>query len=141
AMCRIKSWARGLQGRMCLRRVARVAASLLLVCAATVAGAQTPEQFYKRRQLTMIIFSGAGSAYDFYARLLVRHLGNHIPGKPTFIVQSMQGAGGLKAIEYLYKFAPKDGTVIGTVGRGLAFEPMLGRNEVKFDPLRFTWLG
>jgi tripartite-type tricarboxylate transporter receptor subunit TctC len=103
--------------------------------------AQTPEAFYKCRQLTMIVFSGAGSTYDIYARLLARHLGNHIPGKPTFIVQNMQGAGGLKVIDYLYKIAPKDGTVMGTIGRGLAFEPMLGKNEVRFDPLQFTWLG
>jgi tripartite-type tricarboxylate transporter receptor subunit TctC len=117
------------------------AAALLLVSRAPLAHAQTPEQFYKGRQLTMIVYSGSGSAYDVYARLLVRHLGNHIPGKPTFVVQNMQGAGGLKAVEYLYKFAAKDGTVMGTIGRGLAFEPMLGRNEVRFDPLQFTWLG
>jgi tripartite-type tricarboxylate transporter receptor subunit TctC len=90
------------------RRVAAVvAAALLLVFCATVAGAQSPEQFYKGRQLSMIVFSGAGSTYDIYARLLTRHLGNHIPGKPTFIVQNMQGAGGLKAVEYLFKIAPK----------------------------------
>jgi tripartite-type tricarboxylate transporter receptor subunit TctC len=119
--------------------VASVAA--LVICSATIARAQTPEQFYKGRQLTMIVYSGSGSTYDVYARALVRHLGNHIPGKPTFIVQNMQGAGGLKAVEYLYKFAAKDGTVMGTIGRGLAFEPMLGKNEVRFEPLRFTWLG
>jgi tripartite-type tricarboxylate transporter receptor subunit TctC len=113
----------------------------LLISAASIASAQTPEQFYKGRQLTMIVFSGAGSTYDFYARLLVRHLGNHIPGNPTFIVQNMLGAGGLKAVDYLNKIAPKDGSVMGTIGRGLPFEPMLGKNEARFDPLRFTWLG
>src|SRR5262245_4892342 len=117
------------------------AAALVLVASAGIACSQTPEQFYKGRQLSMVVFSGAGSTYDIYARLLVRHLGNHIPGKPTFIVQNMQGAGGLKAIDYLYKIAPKDGSVIGTIGRGLAFEPMLGKNEFRFDPLAFTWLG
>src|SRR5262245_29049850 len=113
----------------------------LLATSATVARAQTAEQFYRGRQLSMIVFSIAGSTYDLYARLLARHMGSHIPGKPTFIVQNMQGAGGLKAIDYLYKIAPKDGSVIGTIGRGLAFEPMLGKNEVRFDPLQFTWLG
>jgi tripartite-type tricarboxylate transporter receptor subunit TctC len=117
------------------------AAALLLVYCASVVRAQTPEEFYKGRQLTMIVYSGSGSAYDIYARVLVRHLGNHIPGKPTFIVQNMQGAGGLKAIEYLYRIAPKDGSVMGTIGRGLAFEPVLGKNEIKYDPLQFTWLG
>ena len=118
-----------------------VAAAALLASGATIARSQTPEQFYKGRQLTMIVFSGAGSTYDIYARLLVRHLGNHIPGRPTFIVQNMQGAGGLKAVEYLFRIAPKDGTVMGTIGRGLAFEPILGKNEIRFDPLRFAWLG
>ena len=125
-----------------VRRVAAVCpTALLAACCATIAHAQTPEQFYKGRQLTMIVYSGTGSAYDFYARLLVRHMGNHIPGKPTFIVQNMQGAGGLKAIEYLYRIAPKDGSVMGTIGRGLAFEPVLGKNEIRYDPLQFTWLG
>ncbi len=125
-----------------VRRVAAVCPmALLAACCATIAHAQTPEQFYKGRQLTMIVYSGTGSAYDFYARLLVRHMVNHIPGKPTFIVQNMQGAGGLKAIEYLYRIAPKDGSVMGTIGRGLAFEPVLGKNEIRYDPLQFTWLG
>ena len=123
------------------RRMAAAAAILSLIIGATAARAQTPEEFYKGRQLTMVVYSGPASAYDVYARLLVRHMGNHIPGKPTFIVQNMQGAGGLKAIEYLYRIAPKDGSVMGTIGRGLAFEPVLGRNELKYDPLQFTWLG
>jgi len=128
------------------RAVSRLAttlafASAFACCAAGFARAQAPEQFYKGRQITMIVFSGAGSTYDFYARLLARHLGNHIPGNPTFVVQNMLGAGGLKAIDYLNRIAPKDGSVIGTIGRGLPFEPMLGKNEARFDPLRFTWLG
>jgi tripartite-type tricarboxylate transporter receptor subunit TctC len=114
---------------------------LMLACGAGAAGAQTPEQFYKGRQITVIVFSGPGSTYDVYARLLARHLGDYIPGKPTFVVQNLLGAGGLKAIDYLNKIAPRDGSVIGTVGRGLPFEPMLGKNEVRFDPLAFTWLG
>jgi tripartite-type tricarboxylate transporter receptor subunit TctC len=116
-------------------------ATLLFASGATLANAQTAEEFYKGRQLTMICFSGSGSAYDVYARLLVRHMGNHIPGRPTFIVQNMQGAGGLKMLDYLYRIAPKDGSVMGTVGRGLPFEPFLGKNEVRYDPLAFTWIG
>src|ERR1700741_778042 len=83
---------------MALARLATsaAAAALLLVSGATIACAQTPEQFYRGRQLTMVVFSGAGSTYDIYARLLVRHLGNHIPGKPTLVVQNMLGAGGLQ---------------------------------------------
>ena len=124
------------------RHLSAIAAVVLLLAAsASVVRAQTPEQFYKGRQLSMIVFTGAGSTYDIYARLLVRHLADHIPGKPTIIVQNMPGAGGLKAEEYIYRIAPKDGTVMGTVGRGLPFEPMLGENEGNLDPLKFTWLG
>lgn len=89
----------------------------------------------------MIVFTGAGSTYDIYARLLARHLSDHIPGKPAIIVQNMPGAGGLKVEEYIYRIAPKDGTVVGTIGRGLPFEPTLGQNEANVDPLKFTWLG
>jgi len=132
----------GARPRAFVRCVAVAAYCSILFCCATVdASAQSPEQFYKGRQLTMLVFSGAGSTYDLYARLLVRHLGNHLPGSPTFVVQNMVGAGGLKVVDYLYRIAPQDGTVMGTIGRGLAFEPMLGRNDVNFDPLRFTWLG
>ena len=119
---------------------ATLAAVLL---AATVAGAraQSVEQFYKGRQLSMVVFTGAGSTYDIYARLLARHLGDHMPGKPVLVVQNMPGAGGLKVEQYLDRIAPKDGSVIGTIGRGLPFEPMLGQNEANVDPLKFTWLG
>jgi tripartite-type tricarboxylate transporter receptor subunit TctC len=128
-------------GNPAQRVPALAAAVLLLLASAGVVRAQTPEQFYKGHQLSMIVFTGAGSTYDIYARLLARHLGDHIPGKPAIIVQNMPGAGGLKAEEYIYRIAPKDGTVMGTVGRGLPFEPMLGENEGNLDPLKFTWLG
>src|SRR5688572_18723275 len=90
-------------------------ATVVLLAAASNVHAQTPEEFYKGRQLTMVVYSPAGSAYDLYARVLTRHMGKHIPGNPTFIHQYVVGAGGLKAIEFLYKIAPKDGSVIGTV--------------------------
>jgi tripartite-type tricarboxylate transporter receptor subunit TctC len=123
----------------CARMLA--AAALLLAAGPGGADAQTPEQFYKGRQLTMLVFTGAGSTYDIYARVLARHFSDHIPGKPIVIVQNMPGAGGLKVEQYIYRIAPKDGTVMGTIGRGLPFEPMLGENEIDVDPLKFTWLG
>jgi tripartite-type tricarboxylate transporter receptor subunit TctC len=123
------------------RAVAVAAVSLLLSSGTTAVRSQSVEQFYKGRQLTMIVYSPAGSAYDIYARTLTRHMGKHIPGNPTFIVQYVVGAGGLKAMETLYRIAPKDGSVMGTVGRGLPFEPFLGRNELKYDPLRLSWIG
>lgn len=116
--------------------------SLLFALAAPWrAQAQSADEFYKGRQISMIVYSAAGSTYDLYARVLARFMGNHIPGQPTLIVQNMVGAGGLKAVEYLYRIAPKDGSVIGTIGRGLPFEPLLGKTEIPFDPFKFTWLG
>src|SRR5579872_7269655 len=137
--CALSSHGIGL--RAARRAACLVAGISLIVGGATGARCQTPEQFYKARQLTVLVFTGAGSTYDIYARLLVRHLGKHIPGSPTFIVQNMVGAGGFKLVDYLYRIAPADGSVMGTIGRGLPFEPMLGENPVNFDPLRFTWLG
>ena len=113
-------------------------AAVLLAAGVADASAQSAERFYKGRQISIVVFSGAGSTYDIYARLLARHLGEHLPGKPTFVVQNMLGAGGLKVEDYLYRIAPKDGSVIGTVGRGLPFEPILGQNEVNVEPLKFT---
>jgi tripartite-type tricarboxylate transporter receptor subunit TctC len=97
------------------------------------------EQFYKRRQLTIISYSPGVS--ENYARLLARHMGKHMPGEPNFIVSGMPGAGGMKAADYLNTVAPRDGTVICSIGPGVPFEPMLGRSPVKFDPFALSWIG
>lgn len=117
------------------------AAVLSFLGASAGAQAQSVADFYKGKQISVIIYSAAGSAYDVYARLLARHMGRHIPGNPGFLPKQMPGAGGLKATEYLYRIAPKDGTVIGTISRGNPFEPMLGNKKANFDPFKFTWLG
>jgi tripartite-type tricarboxylate transporter receptor subunit TctC len=103
--------------------------------------AQSVENFFHSQPLSITVGSTASSGYDFYARLLSRHLSNHLPGQPTVIVKNMPGAGGLTAIRYLYDAAPKDGSVIGTVSRGIPFEPLLGSTKVEFDPLKFVWIG
>jgi tripartite-type tricarboxylate transporter receptor subunit TctC len=109
------------------------------IIAATTARAA---DYYAGKQMQMIVYSSAGGTYDVYARLLARHMPDHLPGKPIFVVKNMMGAGGLTAARYLYVTAPKDGLTIGTIGRGLPFEPMLGGSEqLDFDPLKFTWLG
>lgn len=84
----------------------------------------------------------AGGGYDAYGRLVARHIGKHIPGNPTIVVVNMDGAGSLKLANWLYNAAPKDGSVFGTVNRGVPFEPLLGIREMaRFDATRFTWLG
>jgi tripartite-type tricarboxylate transporter receptor subunit TctC len=92
--------------------------------------------------MEVVVYSTAGSTYDLYARVLARHMPRHLPGEPTMIVKNMVGAGGLTATRYLYSQAPRDGTTIGTISRGIPFEPLLGGSAtVEFDPLKFLWLG
>lgn len=118
-----------------------VAVASLLGLFASGASAQSPADFYKGRQLTMLNYSTPGGAYDTYGRFLIRYFGNHIPGNPTFVAQNMPGAGGLKAAEYLARYAPKDGSVIGMLSRGFPFDPMLGENPMKLEPLKYNWIG
>jgi tripartite-type tricarboxylate transporter receptor subunit TctC len=116
---------------------------MLALLASTTVQAQSDAvaKFYQGKSLNVIIFQGPGTTYDVYARLLTRHMGRFIPGNPTLIPQNMIGAGGLKATEYLYGIAPKDGSVFGEISPGNAFDPLLGGSKVEFDPLKFTWLG
>src|SRR5215471_9337051 len=97
------------------------------------------EDFYRGRTVSLIIGFSAGTGYDIYARLLARFIGRHIPGNPTVIAQNMPGAGSLKAANYLYSVAPRDGSVIATINRSAPLEPLLG--EAQFDGRSFSWLG
>lgn len=85
--------------------------------------------------------SSVGAGYDLYARLLSRHIGRHLPGQPAVVVKNMEGAGGLRLANWLYAAAPADGNVIGTFGRGIAFEGLLNPAKVNFDGRRFGWIG
>jgi tripartite-type tricarboxylate transporter receptor subunit TctC len=97
--------------------------------------------FYRGRTVTLIVGYSAGGGYDTYSRVLARHLGRHIPGTPTIVVQNMPGAGSLKMTNYLYNVAPKDGSTIGIFSRGMAMEPLIGGTNVAFDSTKMTWLG
>jgi tripartite-type tricarboxylate transporter receptor subunit TctC len=109
---------------------------------ATAASAQpSVEEFYKGKQLRLIVSSEPGGGYVNYARLVARHLGEHIPGKPSIIVQNMPGAGGLNAANNIYNVAAKDGTVIGHVQRNVPFVAIQGLPGPRFDPTKFNWLG
>src|SRR3982074_1099831 len=97
------------------------------------------EEFYKGRTITLIIGYSVGSGYDIYARLLARFIGKHIPGRPMVVAQNMPGAGSIKAAMYLYGVAPKDGSVIATIGRRAPLEPLLGDGQL--DGRTFAWIG
>jgi len=109
---------------------------------ATLAQADAVTDFYKNKQINVIVGYGPGGGYDIYARLLARHIGRFIPGNPNVIVQNMPGAGSLRAVNYLYNIAPKDGTTFGLFSRNMPLIGLLGGNpNAQFDPRRFTWLG
>jgi tripartite-type tricarboxylate transporter receptor subunit TctC len=105
------------------------------------AHAATVEDFYHGRTVTILIGYSVGGGYDTYGRTLARFIGKHIPGAPSVIAENMPGAGSLKAANYLYEVAPKDGTVFGIFTRGMAMEPLLGNPAARFDATRFTWIG
>ena len=88
--------------------------------------------FYRGRNVTVIVGYSPGGGYDTYTRILARHLGKHIPGNPSVVVQNMPGAGSLKFANYLYNVAPKDGATIGIFSRGMAMEPLIGGANVAF---------
>src|SRR5262245_33867943 len=117
-------------------------AALAVVPAARLAQADDVAQFYKGKQVNLIVGYGPGGGYDIYARVLARHLSRFIPGNPNIVVQNMPGAGSLRAVNYLYKVAPRDGTVFGLFSRNMPLLGLLGGNaNAQFDPRRFTWLG
>jgi tripartite-type tricarboxylate transporter receptor subunit TctC len=106
------------------------------VCAASTASAQDP---FKGKDINLYVGSGAGGPYDAYARLVGRHLGKHLPGNPATVVQNMPGASGRRLITFMNNVAPKDGTAIATIQRGIPFEPLMG--EGAFDVEKIAWLG
>jgi tripartite-type tricarboxylate transporter receptor subunit TctC len=124
-----------------MRRVRRAAVMLAVALPAPIACAQSPAEFYKGKNVELYVGYSVGGAYDLYARTIARHLGNHIPGNPTVVVKNMEGGGSLRLANWLFRVAPKDGSVLGTIGRGTGFDPILGQKGAQFDGTKFTWLG
>jgi tripartite-type tricarboxylate transporter receptor subunit TctC len=98
--------------------------------------------FYSGKTVQVLIGFSPGGGYDLYARTLARYMGRHIPGNPKLVPQNMPGAGSLKAANYLYNVAPKDGTALAHFAPGIMFEPLLGHGDgTQFEATKFTWLG
>ena len=106
----------------------------------TPASAQSVEEFYRGKTVSLSIGFDTGGGYDIYGRLLSRHMGKYIPGRPAIIVQNMPGAGSLRAAQHLFSLAPKDGTALGTFGRQMGIAPLLG-TSAQYDGTKFTWIG
>ena len=112
---------------------------LLLQCITPAHGQGA--DFYKGKQVDLYIGYSVGGGYDIYARILARHLGKHLPGKPVVVPKNMEGAGSLRLANWLYQAAPRDGTAFGTIGRGIAFDPLLGGQGAQFKATEFGWVG
>lgn len=105
------------------------------------ARADTIEDFYRGKTIRFLTGYGPGTGYDVYMRVVQRHIGAHIPGKPNVVPENMPGAGGLVMTNYLYNVPPRDGTVIGLPSRNLVTDPLLGNAAARFDALKFGWIG
>ena len=117
------------------------ASILILLTAVSLGFAQSPAEFYKGKNIELYIGYSIGGGYDLYARVLARHIGKHIPGNPTIVPKNMEGAGSLRLANWLARVAPRDGTVFGTVGRGVPFDPLLGLPGTQFKAPDFSWIG
>jgi tripartite-type tricarboxylate transporter receptor subunit TctC len=114
---------------------------LLLLLMHGTSRAQDDAAFFKGKTIRIVISTGVAGGYAEYARALADYMGRHIAGEPRFMVQSMPGAGGLAATNYLYSQAPRDGTTIGIVHSTIPLAPLWGNKGVRYDTLKINWLG
>lgn len=120
-------------------RIRNVIAAVALASVCTVSA--NADDFYKGKNLTMIVGYAPGGINDIAARLMARYLVKYLPGTPSQVVQNMPAASGIAAINHMYNVAPKDGTAVSIIGRGIPQLAFLGDDNVRFEPDKFTWLG
>src|SRR5215470_13745733 len=118
---------------MRLARSVRFLAFAALVFPLSSEHARAQADFYKGKTIDLMIGYSVGGGYDVYARLIARHLGKHIPGNPMVTPKNMEGAGSLRLANWLYNVANKNGTIIGTIGRGTGFDPLFSHKAAQFD--------
>jgi tripartite-type tricarboxylate transporter receptor subunit TctC len=120
---------------------ARAAALIGLILLGTAVSAAAQPNLLAGKTFHMIIGFGVGGGYDLWARAVAQHMGRHLPGSPTLIPQNMPAGGSLAAANYIYDVAPKDGTVIGLIGRDAPLGPITGAVGARFEPTKMSWLG
>jgi tripartite-type tricarboxylate transporter receptor subunit TctC len=113
----------------------------LFACAGSERPASAEGVSYKGKTVTIVVGSTAGGGYDLAARILARHFGDHLPGRPSIVVQNMPGGGSINAANYVYSIAPQDGTVVGAVQRPVPFSILFDQPGVRFDASKFQYLG
>lgn len=120
---------------------ARNAAALFVLPVIVSSVHAQEEDFYRGKQLKAIVSTAAGGDYDNWIRLITRYWVKHIPGDPNFVIQNMPGAGGIIAANSFYHTAPRDGSTIAMIGRNLPFQALMKAEGIRFDPLKFNWIG
>jgi len=124
-----------------LRRGLALAGFGLCMGAATQAAAQSVEQFYKGKSVTILVGTAPGGINDLTARFAAKHLGHFIPGHPDIVVQNTPGGGGLVTANRIYNTTERDGTVLAKLERATPQLAVQGNAQVKFDPMKLVWLG
>jgi tripartite-type tricarboxylate transporter receptor subunit TctC len=117
---------------------------IALAAGMLAAQAQPAEDFFRnKKELNIITSSSPGGGYDQYSRLMARYMSKYLPGNPNIIVQNMVGGGGIRAANYIYNVAPKDGSVFCLIDRGMPTAPLLygDKSQARFDAVKFAWIG
>jgi tripartite-type tricarboxylate transporter receptor subunit TctC len=115
--------------------------ALVVAFLAVPARAQSPEAFFRGRQITFLIGAGAGGGYDAYYRTFARHVVRHIPGNPALVPKNMPAASGLAAANTLYASAERDGTTIAAFPNNIPMDPLFGNPGARYDAQKLNWLG
>lgn len=126
--------------RASLAPLAAIAANVTAVFAGP-ALADPLADFYKGKTMSIVVGQEPGTGFDTYSRTLARHIGRHIPGTPSIVVQNMTGASGVNSFNWLFNIAAKDGTAIGTASQNVVVEPLFGNAAAKYDATKFNWIG
>jgi tripartite-type tricarboxylate transporter receptor subunit TctC len=122
------------------RGISIAGAAMLLMAATAAASAQSPDEFYRNKSINLLVGSGEGGGFDLSARLVAPYLTKYLPGHPTVVVQNMPGASGLRAAEFIFNVAPRDGTTIAITQPSIVQHRAL-HPSARFDPRTFTWVG
>ncbi len=124
-----------------MKKLFLVAGALAALSPVATAQAQSAAEFYKGKTITIYVGVSPGGIYSTFALMLSKYIARHMPGNPKFIVQHMRGAGGTKAVNYVYTIAPKNGTVVITPNAGITKRVILGIGKPKYNPAKLQWMG
>src|SRR5436189_5963517 len=124
-----------------MRRLACAALWAAVLIPVSTASAETVEEFYKGRTVTVVVTGATGSIYDLSARLVTKYMSEYLPGKPTMVIKMMTGGGHLIGTNWLYNVAPRDGSVLASIGEAIPLTQVLEPENAKFDVSKFNWLG